>query len=123
MSVIEQLKKLDEQRAKLLDGAKQEALAKAESAIKELNELGFHYQLVAGDKPKTTRTSGTRRSGVRDGVLAEIQKHPNGISRADLLSAMGATDDKAQQSVSNAVAALKKADSITSENGHYTAQD
>lgn len=51
MSVLEKLKALDEQRAKLLDGAKTEALEKAEKAIAELNELGFHYQLVEGPLP------------------------------------------------------------------------
>ena len=49
MSVLDQLKKLDEQRAKLLDGAKEEALGKAKAAIAELNELGFSYKLVQGD--------------------------------------------------------------------------
>ncbi len=47
-SVLEQLKKLDEQRAKLLDGAKAEALKKAEEAVAELTELGFRYHLVEG---------------------------------------------------------------------------
>jgi hypothetical protein len=47
-SVLEQLKKLDEQRTKLLDGAKAEAMKKAEEAIAELKELGFDYRLVHG---------------------------------------------------------------------------
>lgn len=130
MSAIEELKKLeqqraklDEQHAKLAGEVKKELLSKAEAAVKELNDQGYNYRLVTGDSStKATRTTGTRRSGVRDSVLAEIKKHPNGISRADLLAAMGATDEKAQQSVSNAVAALKKADQIISESGHYTAQ-
>jgi hypothetical protein len=50
MSVLDQLKKLEEQRAKLLDGAKEEALTKAKAAIAELNELGFSYTLNAGGK-------------------------------------------------------------------------
>jgi hypothetical protein len=48
MSVLEQLKALDEQRAKLLEGAKKEALDKAEKAVAELNELGFDCSLVEG---------------------------------------------------------------------------
>ena len=58
MSVLEQLKKLDEQRAKLLDGAKAEALKKAEEAVAELNEIGFSYRLVEGDGAPKKR--GTR---------------------------------------------------------------
>jgi hypothetical protein len=49
VSVLEQLKKLDEQRAKLLEGAKTEAVKKAEEAVAELNELGFSYRLVEGE--------------------------------------------------------------------------
>ena len=49
MTVLEQLKKLDEQRAALLDNAKKEALTKAETAIADLNSLGFTYRLVEGD--------------------------------------------------------------------------
>ena len=45
-SVLEKLRILDEQRAKLIDGAKAEALEKAEKAVAELNELGFHYRLT-----------------------------------------------------------------------------
>ena len=45
-SVLEKLKALDAQRAQLLEGAKKEALDKAEKAVAELNKLGFHYSLV-----------------------------------------------------------------------------
>jgi hypothetical protein len=46
--VLDQLKALDEQRAKLLEGAKNSALEKANEAIEELNALGFHYRLAEG---------------------------------------------------------------------------
>ena len=45
MSVLDELKTLDEQRTMLLEGAKAEALQRAEKAIADLNELGFHYSL------------------------------------------------------------------------------
>jgi hypothetical protein len=48
MSVLEKLKALDSQRAELLEGARKEALDKAETAIAELNELGFNYRLAEG---------------------------------------------------------------------------
>lgn len=47
-SILEKLKALDAQRAALLEGAKQEALDKAESAVAELKSLGFDYRLVEG---------------------------------------------------------------------------
>ena len=48
MSVLEKLKALDAQRAQLLEGAKQEALDKAEKAVAVLKELGFDYRLIEG---------------------------------------------------------------------------
>lgn len=116
--IDKQIADLQKQKQQLIEKEKDAALDEVMAAIKKLNALGYDYQLVSGTKAKTTRT---RRSGVRDGVLAEIKKHPGGIERAALLDAMGATDTKAQQSVSNAVAALKKAGEITAESGHYTA--
>jgi hypothetical protein len=52
MNIIEQLKKLDEQRAALLANAKTEALEKAKTAIAELNSLGFYYTLREGAATK-----------------------------------------------------------------------
>jgi hypothetical protein len=48
MSVLDELKALNEQREKLLVQAKKEALEQADKAVAELNELGFHYSLVEG---------------------------------------------------------------------------
>ena len=47
-TVLEKLKALDAQRAQLLEGAKKEALDKAEKAVAELNDLGFEYTLTEG---------------------------------------------------------------------------
>ena len=41
-----QIKKLDEERTKLLESAKADALARAEEAINELTALGFDYELA-----------------------------------------------------------------------------
>lgn len=60
VSVLDQLKKLDEQREKLLSDAKEEALTKAKAAIAELNELGFAYKLTQGDG--AVRAKGTRNT-------------------------------------------------------------
>ena len=48
MSLIDQLKALDEQRAKLIDDAKRAALDKAHNAVADLNDLGFRYHLTEG---------------------------------------------------------------------------
>jgi len=116
MSALDEIKKLEEQKQKLLTSAKKEALDTIDAALRQLRELGFHYELVSHEAAAPR----TRRSGVRDAVLAEIRKHPTGISRTDLFTALNATDDKTKQSISNAVAALKRTNAITSDGGRYS---
>jgi hypothetical protein len=53
-TVLEKLKALDAQRAQLLGDAKKEALENAETAVAELNELGFDYRLVEGASTAST---------------------------------------------------------------------
>ena len=119
MSVLDEIRKLDEQKAKLLNQAKKEALQKAEAAIRELNELGFDYRLVEGGGKATT---GARRTGIRNEVLSAVKAAPHGVKRADILAALDANDKSSQQSVSNALSALKKAGSVTQDNaGNYKA--
>ena len=73
-------------------------------------------------KPRaSTGTRKPRKAGVRDAVLAKIGENKDGISRKDLLTVMGATDKAAEQSISNAVAALKKDGKISTDQGHYKA--
>jgi hypothetical protein len=62
MSVLDKLKALDEQRAKLLEDAKKEALDKAHKAIAELNALGLNYRLVEGSGPSTARRQPRERT-------------------------------------------------------------
>jgi hypothetical protein len=52
-SVLEQLKKLQEEHDKIMDAAKNEILAKVELAIAELKELGLDYRFVEGKAVRT----------------------------------------------------------------------
>jgi hypothetical protein len=122
-SVLAQIKKLDEQRAKLLEDAKAEALTKANAAIADLNSLGFNYRLAegTGSAPRSQST-GTRRSGIRDEVFNAVKNAgPDGIAPAAIRDAIGAADKQGAQSVSNALSALKKANKISDKNGSYVA--
>jgi hypothetical protein len=65
MSVLEKLKALDAQRAQLLEGAKKEALEKAEKAVAELNDLGFDYSLVEGASPARAPRKAASQAGKR----------------------------------------------------------
>ena len=62
MSVLDKLKALDEERAKLLDDAKKEALEAAHKAIADLNALGFDFRLVEGPSTSTARRPPRERS-------------------------------------------------------------
>jgi len=55
MSVLDKLKALDEQRAKLLEDAKKDALEAAHKAIADLHALGFDFRLVEGPGTSTGR--------------------------------------------------------------------
>jgi hypothetical protein len=48
-SAIQRIKELDDERAKIFDQAKEEALQKATQAVADLNGLGLNYQLINGD--------------------------------------------------------------------------
>lgn len=111
-TALDRIKALEEERAKLINEAKTEALKKAEDAIKELNDLGFNYRLTQGDAP--SRATGARRTGIRQQILDIIKEHPQGIDRATLKEKMGADDKASEQSLSNAIAALTKNNDIES---------
>lgn len=49
-SALDRIKKLDEERAKLMEEATTEARARAEAAIGDLNALGYAFRLVEGEE-------------------------------------------------------------------------
>ena len=119
---------LTAQREKVI--AKREAIdAELAEIDNKLSRIEAYFNPAATKEPAPARkpraTAGTRaprKAGVRDTVLAKIAESPDGISRKDLLAAMDATDKNAEQSVSNAVAALTKEGKITAPSkGHYKA--
>jgi hypothetical protein len=115
MSVLDQIRKLDEQKAALLAQAKQEAMDLANKGLAALSELGFHYKLTPHDGAQAP--TGTRRTGIRAQVLDFIKAKP-GIGRAEILEKMNGKGDKStEQSVSNALSALKKDGLILSVDG------
>jgi hypothetical protein len=61
-SVFQQIKKLDEERTKLLESAKADALARAEEAINELTALGFDYELAERARGTAHKTRTARKA-------------------------------------------------------------
>ena len=72
LTALQQIKKLDEERTKLLESAKADALARAEEAINELTALGFAYELVE----PTRETAPRKTKTVRKGLVPD--HHPKG---------------------------------------------
>ena len=77
VSVLEQLKKLDEQRAKLLEDAKTEAVKKAEDAVAELNELGFAYRLVEGEEAPKKKSGAGKPRTKKDCTICKFGTEPH----------------------------------------------
>lgn len=123
---------IEKERARL--AADRDALVKQKTDIdakiaevdKELKAITAYEAVKTGKGASTTRAepkasrTGTRRTGIRQEILDLIAKS-KGMGRADIIEAMGVKGSKAdEQAVSNALAALKKAGTITADSGQYT---
>jgi hypothetical protein len=80
------------------------------------------YQAAKSGKVNRAATSRASRGSRQSSVRELIAKHKGGITRGDILQAMHLKGNKGgEQSVSNALSALKKAKKITSKDGKYRA--
>jgi hypothetical protein len=102
-------------------GKRREELATEMAQIDaELARIDAYFS--AGKPARPAKGDRQSRGSVQAAVLGIIQKVPAGISRGDIIATMEATGSKAsEQSISNALSALKKADKITSRDGKYVA--
>jgi hypothetical protein len=130
---------IKKERARL-DKARKDALANKAAVDKELDSIEREFaaldayqqakgapakraaaKRVAGKRGpgKTARRTG-RRGEKRQAVLDLIRQNPVGLSRGEILVQMGVKGNKsAEQSVSNALSALKKSDKVNSREGKY----
>jgi hypothetical protein len=125
-----------------LDKSRKEALAQHAAIDKELQAIERElaaldaYQQAKGAAAKRAPVAGKaaakrtfkgggrrspgRRGEKRQAVLELVQQHPAGLSRGEILTKMGAKGNKsAEQSVSNALSALKKSAKLNSREGKY----
>lgn len=104
--LVEQKSKLDEQIAAI---------------DRELAAVTAYEQVKSG-KAVTAQSSQRRerRSGKRQEILDLIKNNPDGMTRGDILDHLKVKGDKsAEQSVSNALSALKRANQLGQINGKY----
>jgi len=128
-----------------LDKARKDALAKKAAVDKEIDAIereltavdayrrakGTPARRAPGKRgpakrgpakrgPAKARRATGRRGEKRQAVLNLIQKSPVGLSRGEILIQMGVKGNRsAEQSVSNALSALKKSDKVNSREGKY----
>jgi hypothetical protein len=102
--------------------SQEEELRTKRTAVEhELNALDA-YEAAKSGKPKRTATNRVARGSRQSSVLELISKHKGGVTRGDILEAMNLKGNKGgEQSVSNALSALKKGNKITSKDGKYVA--
>jgi chromosome segregation ATPase len=104
--------------------AKQEELQAQRATIEaELDALDT-YEAARSGKARKTRGTVSRapRGSRQQSVLAVIAKSKKGMTRGDILQAMGLKGNEAgERAVSNALTALKKAKRVTSRDRKYLA--
>jgi hypothetical protein len=116
-----------QERARIQEAMKA-AKAKRQEAEREMSQLeaqvaaikAYDAALKGKAVPKEPRERRGRRGEKREALRELIAQHPEGLTRGEVLAAMHARGDKAaEQSVSNALAALKKAGRLVQEGKTY----
>jgi hypothetical protein len=88
----------------------------------EAYEAAKSGKAVRGGSVSAGRTTRARRGSKREGILQAIKNAAGGLSRGELLSALGLKGDKSgEMSVSNALTALTKSNQVARREGKYHA--
>ena len=103
--------------------AKQEELQAQRAAIEiELDALDTYEAARSGKTRRSRKAARAPRGSRQQSILAVIAKSKKGMTRGEILQAMGLKGDEAgERSVSNALTALKKTKRVTSKDRKYLA--
>ena len=104
--------------------AKQDELQTQRATLEtELDALDTYESARSGKTRKSRKTASRMPRGSRQqSVLAVIAKSKKGMTRGDILQAMGLKGNKGgERSVSNALTALKQAKRVTAKDRKYLA--
>ncbi|MGE5561848.1 MAG: hypothetical protein ACM3ZV_00905 [Bacillota bacterium] len=109
---------------KAAEAKRQEAEVEIQQLEAQVAAIAAYDSALKGKKtPSEPRAPRGRRGEKRDAILARIAGHPEGMTRHELIDEMNAHSDKAaEQSISNALSALKKAGHLTQEGKKYIAR-
>ena len=128
MDTFEQM--IEKERARLgklrddLTAQQEEIYNQLADIDKELAAIEAYERAKTGKparQPKAARNTRAPRGAKREELLSLIEDTPN-LTRGEIIEKLGIKGDKAQeQSISNALATLKKAGIITAKDGKYAA--
>jgi hypothetical protein len=120
-----------QQERERLSKAKEVALAKKQEAEDELSALEIDFAAVAAyesakkgkpAKADEKKQRAPRQTGKRNEVLKLVEQYPQGVTAGELKDKLGIRGDKqGEQSLSNALSALKKSGQLIQEDGKYKA--
>lgn len=115
--------RLAKQRSDVL--AKRQKLDEQLEAIdRELAAVSAYEQVKKGKvvSPAPQKRMGGRRTGRRQEVLDLVKTTPEGLKRADILERLNIKGERSEeQSVSNALSALKRQGQLEQRDGKYVA--
>jgi hypothetical protein len=80
------------------------------------------YDAAKNGKPPSARSGGSRgpRGSKQDTLVALLASHPDGLTRGEIIDALGVKGDKrGEGSVSNALTTMKKAGKLAAKDGRY----
>jgi hypothetical protein len=116
-----------EQREKF-EKQRDEARAKLEEAEAELRAIDAYEAAKKAKPAQAAATDGERKqraprqTGKRNEVLKLVEQYPQGVTAGELKDKLSIKGDKSgEQSLSNALSALKKAGQLIQEDGKYKA--
>ena len=102
---------------------REDAKAKLDEAEAELRALDAYERAKKGKPAQTAgehKTRKPRETGKRAEVLNLVASYPDGVTAGELKDKLGIKGDKsAEQSLSNALSALKKAGQLALRDGRY----
>lgn len=120
-----------------LNQAREDAMNRRQEIENELSDIERELQAISAYElakqgrlnldgaNKRHQSSGNRRpreGGRRDQILQLLRDAGDGLTRGDIIDRLGVKGDKGQeQSISNALSALKKQNAVGAKGGRYTA--
>mgnify|MGYP006199914107 CR=1 FL=1 len=99
---------------------KAEVAQELKALERELTAIEAYDKATRGKAKPVPKRDSNGRGGKRQAILDLLKKHPDGLSRGEILNLIGVKSDKSgEQSVSNALSALTKQNQLGKKDWKY----